>query len=54
MISKPEAEEIGQSIQYLYTHKKDARELGENGYQDVKDITWDNALDRLLSFSGLE
>lgn len=54
MISDPTPAEIGKSIDYLYSHPKDARDFGELGYLKVKDITWDNALDRLLSFSGLE
>ena len=54
MVSNPDPREIGESIQFLYQNKTAAKEFGEMGYQKVKDITWENALDRLLQFSGLE
>lgn len=54
LVTTPEPEQIGRSINGLYLDKKLARNFGENGYQKVKDISWDNALDRLLAYSGLE
>lgn len=53
-VTEPEPEQIGHAINQLYLDKQSARAFGENGYQKVKDISWDNALDRLLMFSGLE
>lgn len=54
MISEPIPQKIGESIQFLNSHLESAKELGEEGYKKVKDITWDKALDRILAFSGLE
>ena len=54
VVTEPDPEQIGQAINRLYLDKKLARDFGENGYQTVKDISWDNALDRLMAFSGLE
>lgn len=54
MVEKPEAEAIGKAINALYHNKKMAREFGINGYEKVKDISWDNALDKLLVAGGLE
>lgn len=53
-ITEPDPEQIGHAINQLYRDKKAARAFGENGYLKVRDISWDNALDRLLMFSGLE
>ena len=43
-----EAMEIGEKINELYYNKKRAQEMGICGYEAVKDISWDNALDKLL------
>ncbi|MHC1749539.1 MAG: glycosyltransferase family 4 protein [Cellulosilyticaceae bacterium] len=40
-------QQIGEKIQYLYSHKEICKELGTMGYNTVKDITWDNVIDRL-------
>jgi len=42
-----EEEEISQNINYLYFHKERAKQMGEEGYQIVKNITWDSVIDRL-------
>lgn len=48
-ILQPKPEEIAKSINALYENKKMAREFGENGYNFIKDITWDNAMDRIIA-----
>lgn len=53
MITEAHAEQIGESINYLWSNKKLAQEFGMNGYEKVKDISWDNVLDCLLSSGGL-
>jgi glycosyltransferase involved in cell wall biosynthesis len=40
-------EEIADKINQLYSDKEMAKELGANGYDLVRDITWDNVIDRL-------
>jgi glycosyltransferase involved in cell wall biosynthesis len=40
-------EGIAIKINYLYNNKNVARELGVNGHELVKDINWDNVIDRL-------
>lgn len=54
VITEPDPEQIGHAINRLYLNRKLSCDFGENGYQRVKDISWDNALDRLMAFSGLE
>lgn len=40
-------EEMGGKIQELFDNKNKCAEFGENGYNVVKDISWDNVIDRL-------
>ena len=54
MVEEINPEDIGKAINQLYHNKKLAKEFGMNGYDRVKDISWDNALDKLLSAGGLE
>lgn len=52
VVSEPVPEQIGAAINQLYADKEKARKFGFNGYECVKDISWENALDRLLAYSG--
>lgn len=47
IVCKAEAEEFGRAFQTLYYSKTKCKEFGEAGYQCVKDISWDNVIDRL-------
>jgi glycosyltransferase involved in cell wall biosynthesis len=40
-------EDIGRAIEKISKNKNICKEFGESGYQTVKDITWDNVVDRL-------
>lgn len=40
-------EDIGAAIKRVLENKNRCKEFGENGYQIVKDITWDNVIDKL-------
>lgn len=40
-------EEFGDKINWLYNHKESAAEMGIEGYNSVKDISWDNVIDKL-------
>jgi glycosyltransferase involved in cell wall biosynthesis len=40
-------EEIADKFNQLYSDKEMAKELGANGYDLVREITWDNVIDRL-------
>ncbi|WP_394884858.1 glycosyltransferase family 4 protein [Clostridium butyricum] len=40
-------EEMGQSIQKLWLNKQLCEEFGNNGYNKVKDISWDIVIDKL-------
>lgn len=46
-IVQPNPEAIGASIQKLYNNKKKCEEFGIRGYEVVKNITWDNVIDKL-------
>lgn len=41
------AEQMGEKINYLSNHMDKCKLFGNKGYNDVKDITWDNVVDRL-------
>lgn len=54
-IINPQPEELAESINKLYANKNMAKEFGMNGFNKVKDITWDNAMDRLVKeFSKMD
>ncbi len=40
---------IGSKIEFLYRNKKCCEEFGHEGYEAVKDISWDNVIDTLTS-----
>ncbi|MGL5258289.1 MAG: glycosyltransferase family 4 protein [Proteocatella sp.] len=40
-------EKIGEKIQFLYNNKSVCKEFGNIGYNTVKDISWDNVIDKL-------
>ena len=42
-----EAEMIGNAINKIFADEKRVQDFGEAGYQTVKDISWDYAIDRL-------
>ena len=46
-VTAAKPKEIAKSINKLYHDKKSCRDFGEAGYQKVKDISWDNAMDRI-------
>lgn len=46
-ITLVDAKELGQCINKLYNNKKLCQEFGEEGYNKVKDISWDNVIDKL-------
>ena len=46
-VCKAEAAAIGESINKLWNDKKIGGSMGENGYQKVKDINWDNVIRKL-------
>ncbi|WFR56317.1 glycosyltransferase [Anaerocolumna sp. AGMB13025] len=39
--------EIGEKINIMYNNKNKCKDMGEYGYNNVKDISWDNVIDRL-------
>lgn len=51
-VCEPAPEQIGAAINQLYLDKSKAKEFGCNGYENVKDISWEHALNQLLSYSG--
>ena len=46
-ITNPEPEEIGNAINKIILNKKIAQEFGERGYEKVKNISWNNVIDKL-------
>lgn len=46
-IVSPNPRELGERIRTLYDHPDMAKEMGEDGYQQVKDISWDHVIDEL-------
>ena len=43
------AQRLGERIDYLYGHRELCAELGRNGHEMVKDITWDNVIEKLTA-----
>ena len=39
---------IAEKIDFLYEHRRACQELGGNGYELVKDITWDRVIEQLV------
>lgn len=46
-IVDPDGEQMGECFNRLYRNKNLARDLGQAGYERVKDISWDHAIDEL-------
>lgn len=46
-ITDPQPEKIGEYIQKLYKNVPLAKEMGQAGYELVKDISWDHVIDEL-------
>ena len=46
-VSPPDAQALGAYIDEIYCNKDISTSMGEAGYEAVKDISWDNVLDRL-------
>jgi glycosyltransferase involved in cell wall biosynthesis len=49
VICSLEAEELANKIEYLFNNKSLCREMGERGYEQVKDLSWDRVIDRLTA-----
>jgi len=47
LVSETNPEAFGENIMLLYKNRNKCREFGEIGYKKVKDITWDNVIDKL-------
>jgi len=47
-VTKLAPEDIAEKIDYFASHPEEAKRMGENAYEKVKDITWDSVIDRLL------
>lgn len=48
-ITNTAAEEIGYSIDKLFANKQKSIAMGKNGYEVVKDISWDNVINKLTA-----
>ena len=46
-ITSPNPKDIADSIQKLFLNKNRAKDFGENGYNSIKSITWENAIYKL-------
>jgi glycosyltransferase involved in cell wall biosynthesis len=47
-VTEPRPEAIAAQIDYLWRHRYLAEEMGQEGKRRVRDITWDNVIDRLV------
>ena len=45
---RPNGEAIAQVINHLHTHRRDAAELGEAGWQRARAVTWDGVIEKLV------
>lgn len=46
---EPDPQKIAEKIEFLLNNTGEAKQMGDNGYQAVKDITWQNTIAQLLS-----
>ncbi|WP_066646370.1 glycosyltransferase family 4 protein [Christensenella timonensis] len=51
-VTEFDAQKIGDKISWMIAHPQEAVRMGENAYQKVKEITWENMAARLLSGTG--
>jgi len=47
-VVEPEPKELAKKIDYLYKNKTKAEEMGNNGYESISHISWDNIVRTLL------
>lgn len=48
------AKEIASKIDYFAENPSEAKRMGENGYEKVRDITWNSVISQLLAFTEEE
>ena len=46
-VTAPSPKELGSSINRMYANKQLCKKMGLEGYEKVKDISWDNVIDKL-------
>lgn len=46
-VTAPSPKELGNSINRMYANKQLCKKMGLEGYEKVKDISWDNVIDKL-------
>ena len=51
-VVNPDPQAIAEKIEYLAQNSKDAGRMGDNAYERVKNITWDNVIKGLLPDEG--
>ena len=51
-VVEPDPMKIAEKISYLIEHTSNAREMGDSAYRHVKDITWENAVKRIVDSNG--
>ena len=49
LVTEPKTHSIAEKINYLVDNESAARQMGEKGYEMVKNITWENTVNRLLN-----
>ncbi|AMM41037.1 glycosyltransferase [Candidatus Desulfofervidus auxilii] len=50
-IVEPNPQKIAEKINYLIENPKEAKKMGEEGFKAVKEITWDNVINKLLKLA---
>ena len=50
-VTEFDANAIAEKIEYFACNPKEAMRMGENGYNRVKNITWEKVIDQLLGLS---
>ena len=49
IICSLEPEVLASKIEYLFNNKKLCQEMGEKGYDQVKNLSWDRVIEKLTS-----
>lgn len=50
-VVEPDPKKIAEKINYFIENPDEAKRMGENGYNSVQDVTWENAIKKILDVS---
>lgn len=52
-VVEPDPKKVAEKINYLFANPDEAKRMGEEGYNSVQDVTWENATKKFLDFPAV-